>query len=225
MTTELVPPATGASAPLLMFWSDDKHCIGRVTSSSVVAGVATVNVSTVNADLGTGTTNWVSGCPAFGMNVEILQYRHRYLVYQTGSALGRPARAGLALQTNPFCDPLDGGVPCTTDLGQPKMVAEGIDNMQIAWRVPPGWGPDGGVWCQLSATANCDFDKLNMSTSQRAASIVGAQIFLVSRGPETYTRPNEPVPQILNHVPPVATDGIVRSIMQTSVLFRNVVNP
>jgi type II secretory pathway pseudopilin PulG len=218
--------AVGAFAPLLMFWNDDKHCIGRVAGWGAVApGVAIVNINTVNADLGNATTNWVSGCPAFGMNVEVLQYRHRYLVFQSGSAVGRPARVGLHLQSNPFCDPLDGGTPCTTDLGPPMMVSEGIDNMQVAWRVPDGWGPDGGVWCQHSATENCDFDKLNMSDSQRAASIVGAQIFLVSHGPEIYQRPNEPVPQILNYVPPVATDGVVRSIMQTSVLFRNVVNP
>jgi type II secretory pathway pseudopilin PulG len=218
--------AAGPFAPLLMFWNDDMHCMGRVGGWGPVApGVATVNINTVNADLGNATTNWVSGCPAFGMNVEILQYRHRYLVYQSDSAAGRPARMGLHLQSNPFCDPLDGGTACTTDLGPPMMVSEGIDNMQVAWRVPDGWGPDGGVWCQRSATENCDFDKLNMTDGKRAASIVGAQIFLISHGPEIYQRPNEPVPQILNYVPSVATDGVVRSIMQTSVLFRNVVNP
>jgi len=223
MPSELT--ASGTSAPLLMFWSDDTHCIGRVTSASTAVGGATVSIRTVNADLGPSPAQWVTGCPAFGMNVEILQYRHRYLVYQSDTAPGRPARVGLHLQTNPFCDPLDGGVPCTTDLGPPMMVSEGIDNMQVAWRVPPGWGPDGGVWCQNSATENCDFDKLNMADSKRAASIVGAHIVLVSHGQEIYQRPNEPIPQVLNYVPSVATDGVVRSIMQTSVLFRNVVNP
>jgi prepilin-type N-terminal cleavage/methylation domain-containing protein len=217
--------AVGPSAPLVMFWNDDMHCMGRVIAAGVAGTVATVNINTVNADFGNAATNWVSGCPGFGMNVEILQYRHRYLVFQSNAAPGRPARVGLHLQSNPFCDPLDGGVPCTTDLDPPMMVSEGIDNMQVAWRVPDGWGPDGGVWCQHSATENCDFDKLNMADSKRAASIVGAQIVLVSHGQEIYQRPNEPIPQVLNYVPSVATDGVVRSIMQTSVLFRNVVNP
>jgi hypothetical protein len=48
---------------------------------------------------------------------------------------------------------------------------------------------------------------------------------LTSRGQEIYQRPNEAVPQMLNHVPSPGTDGIVRAIMQNSVLFRNSVTP
>ena len=61
--------------------------------------------------------------------------------------------------------------------------------------------------------------------TQRAAAIFGAQINLASRGQEIYLRTNEPVPPLLNHVPAVPMDGIVRSLMQTSVLFRNSVTP
>jgi hypothetical protein len=158
------------------------------------------------------------------MNVDILQYRRRYLVYQSDSS-PRPSRVGLHVQSNPFCDPLDGGTVCNTDLGTPMMIAEGIDDMQVAWRVPDGWGPDGGVWCQKSSTDSCDFDKVNMSDGQRAAAIIGAQIYLSSHGPEIYRRENESVPVLFNHTPSPATDNVVRSVMQASVLFRNAVTP
>lgn len=223
MPSELA--AVGASAPVLMFWNDDVHCMGRMTVGATLAGVATLTVSTVDAKLGNAGTAWQPGCPAALMNVDILQFRHRYLVYQSDSSAGRPARVGLHLQSNAFCDPLDGGVPCSTDLGTPMMVAEGVDDMQVAWRVPDGWGPDGGVWCQRSPTESCDFDQLNTADGKRAAAIVGAQIFVASQGPEVYRRDNEPVPVLFNHIPSPATDGVVRSVMQTSVLFRNSVTP
>lgn len=218
--------ATGASAPLLMFWNDDIHCIGRMTAGSTSAGVATVTVSTVDAKFGNSGTAWKPGCPAALMNVDILQYRHRYLVYQGTYTSSRPARVGLHLQSNPFCDPLDGGTVCSTDLDpQPMMIAEGVDDMQVAWRVPDGWGPDGGVWCQKSTAESCDFEQLNTSDGQRAAAIIGAQIYLSSHGPEIYRRDNEQVPILFNHTPSPATDGVVRSVMQASVLFRNAVTP
>jgi prepilin-type N-terminal cleavage/methylation domain-containing protein len=221
---EYVPPAVGSSAPLLMFWSDDVHCMGRVTLSSPVGNAASVTISTVDAKLANSGMPWKPGCPVQGMNVDILQYRHRYLVYQSDSS-PRPSRTGLHLQSNPFCDPLDGGTVCSTDLGPPMMVAEGIDDMQVAWRVPEGWGPDGGVWCQKSSVESCDFDKLNNSDGIRAANIIGAQIYLSSHGPEIYKRENEPVPVLFNHTPTPATDSVVRSVMQASVLFRNAVTP
>ena len=60
---------------------------------------------------------------------------------------------------------------------------------------------------------------------RRAAGIIGAQIYLSSHGPEIYKRENEPVPVLFNHAPTPATDGVVRSVMQASVLFRNAVTP
>jgi type II secretory pathway pseudopilin PulG len=215
--------AAGADGPLLMFWNDDVHCIGRM----VGAGPA-VNVSRVNADLVNSGAIWTATtpqCPAVGMRVEILQTRRRYLVYQSQTAVGRPPRLGLYLQTNAFCDPADGGAACDTNLGAPRMIAEGVDDMQVTWRVPGGWGPDGGIWCERSPNELCGFDQPNAQASQLAAQIIGAQIYVSSRGSELLLRPNEPVPHLLNHIPVPATDGIVRSIMQTGVVFRNVVNP
>jgi hypothetical protein len=157
--------------------------------------------------------------------VEVLQTRHRYLVYQSGSSAGKPARLGLHVQSNQFCDPADGGAACDTNLLAPRMVAEGIDDMQVAWRVPEGWGPDGGTWCERSATELCGFDQPSAAAGKLAASVMGAQIYVSSRGSEILKRPNEPVPQLFNHVPATPTDGVVRALMQTGVLFRNVVNP
>ncbi|MGZ6161998.1 MAG: PilW family protein [Myxococcaceae bacterium] len=218
--------AGGSSAPLLMFWNDDVHCIGRaIPLINSVGNVATFTISTVDAKLANSGAAWKPGCPAALMNVDILQYRHRYLVYQSDFTGSRPARVGLALQSNDFCDPLDGGTVCSTDLGPPMLVAEGVDDMQVAWRVPDGWGPDGGVWCQRSGVESCDFDQLNTSDGQRAAAIIGAQIYLSSHGPEVTKRENEPIPVLFNHAPSPATDGVVRSVMQASVLFRNAVTP
>jgi hypothetical protein len=137
------------------------------------------------------------------------------------------------MQSNPPCDPVGTGVQvCTTDLAAPVMVAEGVDDMQITWRIFDGFAPAGLPvgWCQKVPTyPSCGFELIpglwTPTIAQRAAAIYGAQIYLASRGQEIFRRPNEPVPPLLNHTPAVATDGIVRSLMQTSVLFRNSVTP
>ena len=216
--------AVGADGPLLMFWNDDVHCIGRMVGSCALG----VIVQKVDANLVNSGAIWAlttPACPANGMRVEVLQTRRRYLVYQSQTAVGRPPRLGLYLQTNAFCDPADGGAACDTNLGAPRMIAEGVDDMQVAWRVPGGWGPDGGTWCERSPDELCGFDQPSAQGSQLAAQIIGAQIYVSSRGSELLLRANEPVPHLLNHIPVPATDGIVRSIMQTGVVFRNVVNP
>jgi hypothetical protein len=231
--------AGGSQAPVLMFWSDDIHCMGRLVGPNTPGGPgvpATVTVQTVDVDLGLSATPWPANCPGTLMQVEILQQRHRYLVYQTAGnvvpPVRRPARIGLHLQTNPACDPLVTGIACTTDLGAPSMVAEGVDDMQIAWRILDGLAPPPLLvgWCQQNTTdPSCGFDLgaalWTPAIVQRAAAIYGAQINLASRGQEIFLRKDEPVPPLLNHVPPVPMDDIVRSLMQTSVLFRNSVTP
>ncbi|HZW89757.1 MAG TPA: hypothetical protein VFF12_11820, partial [Myxococcaceae bacterium] len=197
---------------------------------------AVVVIQTVDLDLGPAPTPWPANCPAPLMQVEVLQQRHRYLVYQTAGnvvpPVRRPARIGLHMQSNPACDPLVTGVPCTTDLGAPSMISEGVDDMQIAWRIFDTFAPVPLTvgWCQQKPTdPSCGFELLaglwTPVITQRAAAIYGAQINLSSRGQEIFLRTNEPVPPLLNHTPAVPTDGIVRSLMQTSVLFRNSVSP
>jgi len=191
------------------------------------SGLLSITVAQVDQNLINSGAPWVStlpSCPAALMRVEVLQTRRRYLIYQTASAPGQPARLGLHIQRNAWCDPADGGPACSSDLGPPQMIAEGIDDMQIGWRVPLGWAPDAGAWCDRSTNEPCSFDQPGVQASKLAASIVGAQIFVSSQGPEPLKRPNEPVPVLLNH-PAVTPDGVVRSIMQTGVTFRNVVTP
>jgi prepilin-type N-terminal cleavage/methylation domain-containing protein len=230
--------AVGSFAPVLMFWNDDIHCMGRVVPPITITGTTAVaTVQTVDLDLTPSATPWTAGCPGALMQVEVLQQRHRYLVYQTQSVVGpgvnKPARIGLHMQSNPPCDPVGTGIQvCTTDLNPPTMVAEGVDDMQITWRIFDSFAPAGLTvgWCQKATTdPSCGFDLVpglwTPTITQRAAAIYGAQINLASRGQEIFRRPNEPVPVLLNHTPAVPTDGIVRSLMQTSVLFRNSVTP
>jgi prepilin-type N-terminal cleavage/methylation domain-containing protein len=227
--------AGGSQAPLLMFWNDDIHCMGRVVPAIAGGPSAQATVQTVNLDLGLSATPFPPNCPTPLMQVEVMQQRHRYLVYQTDSTIGpgvnRPARIGLHMQTNTPCNPLVAHLPCSTDLlPTPAMVAEGVDDLQIAWRVFDSFSPALNGWCQQNTTdPSCGFELASGAwsavTVQRAAAIYGARIMLTSRGQEVYRRPSEPVPSLLNHVPAVAADGIVRSIMQTSVLFRNSVTP
>ena len=231
--------AAGSSAPVLMFWNDDIHCMGRVVPGSMTGGpVAQATVQTVDLDLALAGTAWPTGCPGPLMQVEVLQQRHRYLVYQTlddvvPGVRRKPARIGLHMQTNLPCDPIGTGVQvCSTDLQAPTMVAEGVDDMQIAWRIFDTFAPLPLTvgWCQQKTTdTSCGFELATALwtpvITQRAAAIYGAQINLSSRGQEVFRRTNEPVPPLLNHVPLVATDGIVRSLMQSSVLFRNSVTP
>jgi len=226
----------GSQAPVLMFWNDDIHCMGRLVGPNTPGAPAVVVIQTVDLDLGPAATPWPANCPAPLMQVEVLQQRHRYLVYQTAGnvvpPVRRPARIGLHMQSNPACDPLVTGVPCTTDLGAPSMISEGVDDMQIAWRIFDTFAPVPLTvgWCQQKPTdPSCGFELLaglwTPVITQRAAAIYGAQINLSSRGQEIFLRTNEPVPPLLNHTPAVPTDGIVRSLMQTSVLFRNSVSP
>ena len=231
--------AGGSQAPVLMFWSDDIHCMGRLVGPNLPGGAtlpATVTVQTVNPDLGLSANPWPANCPGTLMQVEILQQRHRYLVFQTAGntvpPVRRPARIGLHMQSNPQCDPLATGIPCTTDLAAPTMVSEGVDDMQIAWRIFDSFAPAPLTvgWCQQNTTdPSCGFEVPGASwtpvITSRAAAIYGAQIFLSSRGQEVFIRKNEPVPPLLNHVPATPIDGVVRSLMQSSVLFRNSVTP
>jgi type II secretory pathway pseudopilin PulG len=225
--------AAGSAAPLLMFWMDDVHCMGRMVNLvSLVGTVVTITIQTVDLDLGLSGTPFIAGCPAPLNNVEILQQRRRYLIYQTdGSVAGQPARNGLHVQSNAPCDPL-GVVPvvCSTDLLGPAMISEGIDDMQVTWRVPDADPVATNGWCQNRvADPTCGFDQAVVAwtpaITRRAASITGAQIYLASRGQETYLRPGEAVPTLLNHVPAVPVDNVVRAVMQTSVLFRNYLTP
>jgi len=226
------------TAPILMFWKDDVHCIGRVTAVVGIptAASATVNISNVDQNLAASATAFGGGCPAFQQNVEVLENRRRYLIYQSDNSVpARPGRLGLHVQANPSCNPVTTLQPCSMRLDDPRMIAEGVDDMQVAWRVPPAYSPpltpplDLG-WCQKSpGNPTCGFEQPtaidDAVIGERMASIIGAQIFVASRGPEVLRRPNEPVPVLLNHVPVPPNDGIVRSIMQASVVFRNMVNP
>jgi len=229
--------AAGSFAPVLMFYNDDIHCMGRVVPPIIGGPVAQAVVQTVDLDLGLSATPWPTNCPKTLMQVEVLQQRRRYLVYQTPNVVGpgvrRPARIGLHVQSNPSCDPVGTGTQvCTTDLGPPTMASEGVDDMQIAWRVFDGFAPSptNAGWCQKNTTdPSCGFELSpglwTPTVIQRAAAIYGAQINVASRGQEIFRRPNEPVPPLLNHTPTLAMDGIVRSLMQTSVLFRNAYTP
>jgi hypothetical protein len=87
---------------------------------------------------------------------------------------------------------------------------------------------DGGTadgWCQVSLSLpSCGFDQPGAWNTPLSASIYGAQIYLASEGNEPYKRVGEGKPQLGNR-PAVNGDGIVRTVMQTSVEFRNEVTP
>src|SRR5215831_9319356 len=110
--------AAGATTgPIVMFWIDDVHCYGRITSlvsaTYGVGGTATIQVSTVNSDFAVPGQIWPTGCPRSLQNVEVLERRTRYLVYRTVDAPpGQPARLGLHVQRNAACDPLGAGTVC-----------------------------------------------------------------------------------------------------------------
>ena len=225
---EIAAASTG-DGPLLMFWTPGRHCMGRVTSyASVSANVARVTVSTLDADLANGGTAWSPGCPAPQQRAEILAARRRYLVYSNAGAPGQPAQLGLYVQTN-NCDAFayDAGQSCSVILGPPRLVAGGVDDMQIAWHVPAGMADGGTIdgWCQVSlANPSCGFDQLGAWNTPLAANIYGAQIFVASQGPEPLIRVGDGKPQLLNR-PPEPGDDLARTVMQTSVVFRNQVTP
>ncbi len=234
------PAETGAAGattgPVLMLWSDDVHCMGRITAlvsvNATPPGTATVQVTTVNSDFAVPGAAWPTGCPKSLQNVEVLERRRRYLVYQTdGTTAGRPSRLGLHVQSNTACNPVLNGDVCSTNLNPPQMVAEGVDDLQLAWNVGTAVWPANGGWCQrvFGETPDCGFAQVGAADDpiigRRMASIVGAQIMVSSQGVDLLRRPGEGPPALLNHVPALAPDNVVRSVMQTSVIFRNLVNP
>jgi len=89
-------------------------------------------------------------------------------------------------------------------------------------------GADGGTvdgWCQVSlANPSCGFDQLGAWNTPLAANIYGAQIFVASQGPEPLIRLGDGKPQLLNR-PAEPGDDLARTVMQTSVVFRNQVTP
>jgi prepilin-type N-terminal cleavage/methylation domain-containing protein len=224
-----IAAAGGTDGPLIMFWTPGRHCIGRVTSyASTAVNLATITVSTLDQDLANAGTAWTTFCPLPQMRAELMAIRRRYLVYQNGAIAGQPSQFGLYVQTN-NCDPFvyDAGQSCSATLGTPRMVSAGVDDMQIAWHVPTGQADGGTVdgWCQGEpASSTCGFDKPGVWNTPLASSIYGAQIFISSQGTEPYTRVGDGIPQLLNR-PPQPGDNIVRTVMQTSIEFRNQVTP
>lgn len=224
-----IAAAGTTDGPLLMFWTPGRHCMGRVSNYvSSAANVAQVTVNTLDADLANTGTAWAAGCPAPQQRAEVFAVRRRYLIYQNAGIAGQPAQLGLYVQTN-NCDPFvyDAGQACSPNLGPPRMVSGGIDDLQIAWHVPAGTA-DGGTpdgWCQVSlANPTCGLDQPSVWNSPLAASIYGAQIFVASQGPEPLIRIGDGKPQLLNR-PAESGDNIARTVMQTSVVFRNQVTP
>jgi hypothetical protein len=224
-----VTAASTADGPLVMFWTPGAHCMGRVTSYvSLSANVAKVTVSSLDQDLANAATVWTNGCPTPQMRAELMGIRRRYLVYQTLATAGAPSQIGLYVQTN-NCDPFtyDAGASCSSVLGPPRMVSNGITDMQIAWQVPAGLA-DGGTWdgwCQASlALPTCGFDQPGVWNSALSSNIYGAQIFLASEGTEPATQYGNGIPQLGNR-PNQNGDNIVRTVMETSVEFRNQVTP
>jgi prepilin-type N-terminal cleavage/methylation domain-containing protein len=223
-----VTAAGTADGPLVMFWTPGRHCMGRVTSYVSQPNMARVTVSTLDADLANAGTAWSPGCPAPQQRAEVFSARRRYLVYQNAAVVGQPSQVGLYVQTN-NCDAFayDAGQACSVILGTPRLVAGGVDDMQIAWHVPAGMADGGTVdgWCQISmANPSCGFDQPGVWNTPLAANIYGAQIFVASQGPEPQLRLGDGKPQLLNRQAEVG-DDVVRTVMQTSVTFRNQVTP
>jgi prepilin-type N-terminal cleavage/methylation domain-containing protein len=222
-----ITAAGTADGPLLMFWTPGRHCMGRVTSYASSPNFATVTVVSVDQDLANSATPWSTFCPLAQMRAEVMAIRRRYLVYQSAPGPGQPAQVGLYLQSN-NCNPFlyDPTISCSSTLGAPRMVSAGVDDMQIAWHVPAGLADGGTVdgWCQSQPNTTCGFDNPSVWNSPLAASIYGAQIYLASEGAEPYSNPAYGVPPMFNS-PPFPNDTIVRTVMQTSLEFRNQVTP
>jgi len=226
VNAEVNPLPGGESNPVVMFSSDTTHCMGRITAAVINGTAITITVQSVDQNLALSGAPWPANCPGSLHRVGILEQRRRYLVAQTTPLPGQPPRVGLHVQANAPCNPMVTGLPCNTQLQAPSMVAEGIDDLQIAWRVPNAMTANPQGWCQASpADPSCGFDLVGGAVTNTAANVYGAQIYIASRGNEIYRRAGEPVPVLANRVPAPAVDGIVRAVMQTSFFFRNTLTP
>jgi hypothetical protein len=126
--------------------------------------------------------------PSMLMQVEVLQQRHRYLVYQSADNIGpecavRPDRPAHADQRAVRSGRHRRQV-CSTDLQPPVMVAEAWTTCRSPGVSPMASPPQRG-WCQRVTTdPSCGFELAAWTPVivQRAAGIYGAQIMLTSAG-------------------------------------------
>jgi len=155
----------------------------------------------------TGTGVAVANCPAANMSVYALMTRKRYLIYQDGIGVDGGV-SGLYVQN--LREPP--GTSRLGVLGPPVLIAEGIEDLQIAYNMGSGtWcnqgTPDGGTDCDVMTNP---------------AAIQGIKFQLVSRGTDLVKRVGMYRPAVLNHAAGTP-DDIDRLVLGSSVMLRNLV--
>jgi prepilin-type N-terminal cleavage/methylation domain-containing protein len=194
--------AHGVLGPMLVFQSATTRCLGKVTG---ITGL-NVTVTTYPAFDGdvTGSGTDVANCPLANMNVYTLMTRKRYLIYQDGTGV-----FGLYVQN--LRDPTN-----TTRLGvlgPPVLIAEGIEDLQVAYNM------SGGVWCNQGTPSDGGTD---CDVMTNPAAIQGIKFQLVSRGTDVVKRPGRYRPAVFNHSAGTQ-DDIDRLALGTSLMLRNLV--
>jgi len=192
----------GVIGPLLVFQNATTRCLGKVISINGLTITATT-FTDFEGDM-TGTGAAVANCPAANMSVYTVMTRKRYLIYQDGTGV-----FGLYVQN--LRDP-----PGTARLGvlaPPVLIAEGIEDLQIAYNMGSGnWCnqgslPDGGTDCDVMTNL---------------AAVQGIKFQLVSRGTDVVKRVGKYRPAVFNHSAG-SQDDIDRLVLGTSLMLRNLV--
>ena len=191
----------GVFGPLLVFQSATTRCLGKVTSINGLT-ITVTTFADFEGDM-TGTGVAVANCPSANMSVYTLMTRKRYLIYQDATGV-----SGLYVQN--LRDPP--GTARLGVLGPPVLIAEGIEDLQIAYNM------GSGTWCnQGTPDGGSDCDVMT-----NPAAIQGIKFQLVSRGTDLVKRVGMYRPAVLNHAAGTQ-DDIDRLVLGTSVMLRNLV--
>lgn len=195
----------GVIGPLLVFQNPTTRCLGKVTSINGLT-ITVTTFADFEGDM-TGTGVAVANCPAANMSVYTLMTRKRYLIYQDGIGVDGGV-SGLYVQN--LREPP--GTSRLGVLGPPVLIAEGIEDLQIAYNMGSGtWcnqgTPDGGTDCDVMTNP---------------AAIQGIKFQLVSRGTDLVKRVGMYRPAVLNHAAGTP-DDIDRLVLGSSVMLRNLV--
>ena len=187
------------TGPLVMFWTDDVHCIGsdgEPASVSVSGPVATV----LRSHRGPDRLREPPGRPALARELpggadatwRCLHQRRRYLVYRTATRTraGRPG-SGSTSSSNASVRPRRCAARRAAPTSQPPADARRGRRRHADRLARAGHRSVAARWLVSGATSSadraCGFDLALWHQCHRPssrASIIGAQIYVASRGPE-----------------------------------------
>lgn len=196
-------------APVLTLLFTDSQGTGCLASVTSWDGISQAGVTWLNDDY--ASTAVSATCPVVGMSVYALDTRQRFMIYQTAGGQG----LGLYLQDN-----LTAGVPDLTGaFGPPKLVAGGVEDLQVMERIINTNSTCGTPYCTCddSPTPSCVVDSNHVSLQE---AVRGFNITLVGKGNQSVRLSGGRRPAVYDHAAG-PTDNLFHAVGEQSLYAIN----